>query len=304
MAAKKQKKRSKKKKEAEVIPLENLGSPETLYMAGVIDIEDIEIMKFEQEAAEDDTKWERPKWNDEDPELEEHPWLGVKSEEELLDLAEKEGWDESDSMDNLHAFSEWEENQMPTTRQIEEENWAMRKRWRDFRTAANWVRNTLSRLPAVQKVALIGSVALPLQKEVPRFRKFRRNRVAIWHECKDVDLAVWLDDLSDLNGFRKTVGKSLRELGRTMEVHVANHQMELFILEPDTDRYLGKLCDFNECPKGKRDCLAPDCGTPPFLKQYEDFKFYPNSTAPDKCQMLFERRGENNRNSSNYDLPF
>ena len=37
-------------------------------------------------------------------------------------------------------------------------------------------------------------------------------------------------------------------------------QHNVFVLEPGTDRYLGRLCIFGDCPKGKRECLVPGCG--------------------------------------------
>jgi hypothetical protein len=35
--------------------------------------------------------------------------------------------------------------------------------------------------------------------------------------------------------------------------------------------YLGRLCYFAQCPKGKPDCRVEGCGAMPFLKQHEDF---------------------------------
>jgi hypothetical protein len=43
----------------------------------------------------------------------------------------------------------------------------------------------------VHKAVLFGSVSAPPTKEVPRFSRLRREGIAIYHECKDVDLAVW-----------------------------------------------------------------------------------------------------------------
>ena len=45
----------------------------------------------------------------------------------------------------------------------------------------------------VQAVAVIGSVAKALRKEIPRFRDFRREGIEVWHECADLDLALWID---------------------------------------------------------------------------------------------------------------
>ena len=50
---------------------------------------------------------------------------------------------------------------------------------------------------------------------------------------------------------------------------VAAHQVDVFVLEPGTDRCLGRLCGFNACPKGKRERLVPGCGGTPFLRQHE-----------------------------------
>ena len=36
-----------------------------------------------------------------------------------------------------------------------------------------------------------------------------------------------------------------------------------------TDRYLGRLCDFNACPKGKAECRVPGCGEVTLLRQHE-----------------------------------
>ena len=45
----------------------------------------------------------------------------------------------------------------------------------------------------------------PLWKEVLRFRSYRRARIALWHECADVDIAVWLSRLDRLREMRRTV---------------------------------------------------------------------------------------------------
>src|SRR5258708_5544689 len=72
------------------------------------------------------------------------------------------------------------------------ENQAMLRRQSDFRTAAEYVARAFSTFEEVQRVVLFGSVALPLEKEVPWFRRLRQAGIAIWHECSDVDLAVWV----------------------------------------------------------------------------------------------------------------
>ena len=196
---------------------------------------------------------------------------------------------EEDAMD-YDVFPDWDDDRLPPTpRQIDEENELLLRRQRQFRLAADYIARALAELPAVRKVALFGSVARPLEKEVPRFRKFRRAGVALWHECKDVDLAVWVDDPGGLKALQKALGNALNVMMRERNVGVAHHQAELFIMEAGTDRYLGRLCCFGVCPKGKRECLAPGCGAHPFLQQHEGFTLHADALAPEKSVALFER---------------
>ena len=68
----------------------------------------------------------------------------------------------------------------------------MLERQHQFRIAADVVTEAWIAFPEVQAVAVIGSVAKPLWKEVPRFRPYRRKGIEIWHECGDLDLALWI----------------------------------------------------------------------------------------------------------------
>lgn len=61
------------------------------------------------------------------------------------------------------------------------------------------------------KVILFGSVAAPLKKEVPRFRRLIRAGVDVWHERNDVDLAVWVSDLARLHELKRAVVRALNE---------------------------------------------------------------------------------------------
>jgi hypothetical protein len=51
---------------------------------------------------------------------------------------------------------------------------------------------------------------------------------------------------------------------------VAHRQVDVFIMEPQTDRLLGWLCHFATCPReAKSECLAPGCGRIPLLSWQE-----------------------------------
>src|SRR5207248_5416063 len=97
----------------------------------------------------------------------------------------------------------------PTQREIQEENQRMLRRQREFRLAADYVAAGFSHIPEVQKVVLFGSVASPLRKEVPRFKQFRKYGVEIYHECVDVDIAVWLTSLDKLKELQRTRGRAM-----------------------------------------------------------------------------------------------
>lgn len=158
-----------------------------------------------------------------------------------------------------------------------------------FRLAADAVTAALAGFPEVEKVALIGSVARPLWREVPRFAPFRQLRIRIWHECKDVDLAVWLDGLGGLQALNRARSLAVQRLYAEKQVGVAHHQVEIFILKAGSNDYLGRLCTFSQCPKGKRECLVPGCGRELFLRQHVDFAFWRDAVDEDRIMRLYDR---------------
>jgi hypothetical protein len=166
----------------------------------------------------------------------------------------------------------------------------MLDRQAQFRLAADAVTAALAGVSEVEAVALIGSVARPLWREVPRFQPFRHWDVPVWHECKDVDLAVWLDRLDRLQTLNRTRSLALHQLFQEKQIGVAHHQVEIFILQREANAYRGRLCSFSQCPKGKRECLVPGCGRDPFLQQHAGFAFWPDALAPDKIMPLYDRR--------------
>lgn len=126
---------------------------------------------------------------------------------------------------------------------IESQNAYLLKQQRDFRAAADIVTDAWSAFPEVAAIGVIGSVAKPLWKEIPRFREFRRAGIEVWHECHDLDLAVWLDRLDRLADLRRTAAVTMRrayEAGTAPGV--ADQQFDVFLFEPGSDRYLGRLC--------------------------------------------------------------
>lgn len=186
--------------------------------------------------------------------------------------------------------------------EIEEQNRLLLSQQRQFRMAADVVTDALMAFPEVRAVAVIGSVAQKLWKEVPRFSAFRRARIEVWHECADLDLAVWLDSQENLGAMRRVLAQSLNDAFKAgIGMSVTAHQVDMFLFEPGSDRYLGRLCHYNQCPKGKLDCLVPGCGTIPYNKVVEGFRPYADIVASAADTMLYDRgRG---RLRSALDLP-
>lgn len=95
--------------------------------------------------------------------------------------------------------------------EIEEQNRSLLEHQRQFRLAADVVTQAWIAFPEVQAIAVIGSVAKTLWKEVPRFSEFRREGIEVWHECGDLDLALWLDSQHRLGELRQAAVRALRE---------------------------------------------------------------------------------------------
>src|SRR5215831_15362643 len=94
---------------------------------------------------------------------------------------------------------------------IEEQNRYLLRQQHDFRRAADIVTDALMTFEEVEAVAVIGSVAKPLWKEVPRFSEFRRAGIEVWHECRDLDLAVWISSQDRLGELRRARDAALRQ---------------------------------------------------------------------------------------------
>jgi hypothetical protein len=171
---------------------------------------------------------------------------------------------------------------------IEEENRRQIARQREFRIAADLITEGWSQFTEIVSIAITGSVAKPLWKEVPRFTSFRARRIELWHECTDVDLVVWVESQHRLGELRRAQDRTLRKAFESgAGISVAGHQVDSFLIEPVTNRYLGRLCHFGQCPKGKRDCLVPGCGVIAFNKVIKDFS--PDEDLLGSAVVLYRR---------------
>jgi len=191
----------------------------------------------------------------------------------------------------------------PSRREIAEQDRYMLTRLAAFRRAADAVTGAFAAFPEVQAVTLFGSTTRPLAREVPRFQPFRRFGIEIFHECKDVDLAVALDRLDNLSALNRARNRAVTNLHKDGGLGVAHHQVDVFLFGSGFTDYLGRLCIYGQCPKGAADCRVPGCGREPFLQQHAAFVFRADALAADRTVPLYERgRGIVNR-ASDLDQP-
>ena len=203
-----------------------------------------------------------------------------------LDLDEE---DDFASEEEFWGRPRWEP---PSDEKIAEQNGFLIRRQRLFRWAAQSIAVAMSELAEVQRVAAFGAASQPLEMEVPRFREFRRHGIEVYHECADLDLAVWTTDLDRLKELKRALGKGLRVVQHTPYGGVAQHQVDVHLFDSAVGDYQGRLCIFGECPKpGKRECFVPDCGAHKFLQQFEGYRFKPARFAGEPKVILFDRAG-------------
>lgn len=177
----------------------------------------------------------------------------------------------------------------PTRRDVEEHDRYELVRHATFRRAADTVTAAFAAVPEVRAVALLGSVAGPLERELSHFQHFRRYGIETLHYCKDVDLAVQIDRLDNLAALNRARGAAVATVHASGGPGVAHHQVDVFLFGSGWGDYLGRLCSYSQCPKGKRECYVPGCGREPLLKQHEGFVLQPDALAPDRCILLYER---------------
>ncbi|MFN7920611.1 MAG: hypothetical protein U0Q16_10975 [Bryobacteraceae bacterium] len=162
-----------------------------------------------------------------------------------------------------------------------------------FRRAAEAVAEEWSQHPAVQAISVFGTVAVPLREEEPR-HKSQRHWGKVLHECNDIDLGLWVSDLTVLGELRRALAQTLMNLGSEFpgEFGVTPSHFDVYLIEPGTMRYRGRLCDFGTCPKESRmkdACQADGCGAQPFLRQFSDWGFLQMQFLADPHVKLFDR---------------
>jgi hypothetical protein len=212
-----------------------------------------------------------------------NPWPDHPKIPDLPPLEMDDEFDEENSPFNSRG-------EPPSDDDIDEQNSLLLRGQRLFRWAAQSIAIAASELTVVRKVAAFGAAALPLDMEVPRFRQYRRHSIEVFHECADLDLAIWLNGFEDLRSLKTAISRGLRVVQNTPYGGVASHQVDVHLFDASSGEYRGRLCVFGQCPKPKkRECLVPGCGAQPFLRQYAGYRFNPGRFDGEPKVILFDR---------------
>ena len=141
-------------------------------------------------------------------------------------------------------------------------------RYRLFRQAADAVAAAWQAHPEVVAIALIGSVAKAPWKELPHSRLYRRKGIELWHECKDLDLALWLDDLSSLKRAAPQQGAGpARPRSRGLAAALPRIRSMSLSWSPGRTATWAAFASSTNAPKGKRNAGSraaarqPSCGS-------------------------------------------
>jgi hypothetical protein len=155
-----------------------------------------------------------------------------------------------------------------------------------LRWAGRSVAIAMSELPEIHKVVEFGTVAQPLTKEVSRLY----DDVKVFHECQDLDLAVWTSDLSRLKQLKSAAKRGITSLGHTPCGYVPCQHLDVHLFDAAVGEYRGRLCFFDDCPRRNRpQCFFKNCGAAQSLGQFPNYRFNPAQFEAEPKVTLFDR---------------
>lgn len=199
--------------------------------------------------------------------------------------------DDDDAFEMAGALIEQRERETPVSYgEIYQEDQRMLRRQKDFRNAARAVTEKLAAMPEVTQVRIFGSVALPLWKEVPYHSRLRHKNISIYHECANIDLAVWVTSPAGADLMRRSCSQVVADLtDEDIFLNIAHHTFCIHLINQSDNRYLGMVCHFSKCPKGKRECMVRGCGANRFVQILPWFHLKASRLNEYNSQVLFQR---------------
>lgn len=200
--------------------------------------------------------------------------------------------DDDEAFELAGELIEQRERETPVSYgEIYQEDQRMLRRQSDFRNAARLVSKRLAEMPEVQRVCLFGSVVLPLWKEVPYHNRLRQRNIRIFHECANIDMAVWVTSPAKADLMRKACSQVVNDLvSKDIHLSIAHHSFSIHLIQEADNHYLGMVCHYNQCPKHKPECRVRGCGVHPFVQILPWFRLKPGRLNEFNSQILFRRQ--------------
>ena len=157
-----------------------------------------------------------------------------------------------------------------------------------YRIVAGQVADEMSKIDWVTRIVLFGSAGKPLKKDFRRYLTYSRRKTEIWHECRDIDLAVWVERQDSLLDLYRARGTAVKECSMIYPgiSGLPHFLVEVHIMDTGTNQHLGELCLYKECPRyGVRECRAANgCGSTSLLRTLPEF--FLRSKALDESQSM------------------
>ena len=125
------------------------------------------------------------------------------------------------------------------------------RRYRDFRRAADALAAAWRSHPEEAAVTLIGSVRRSLGRKCRALHPIGERGSRCGTNARTSISRYGSRTRATLTAFAGPTPKPYAWCGTKKPSGVASHEVDAFVLEPGTDRYLGRLCDFNYVPRAR-----------------------------------------------------
>ena len=123
------------------------------------------------------------------------------------------------------------------------------------------------------------------EEELLHARKYRAKQI------KDVDLAIWVSNTNQFGLIRRALSAGINEFISRGKYGVSNNEFDIFLIDSESNKFLGNLCRYATCPKGKDDCSVRGCGKVPHLQKFKQFTFFPDAANQDKRIDIYDKPG-------------
>ncbi|WP_349367950.1 hypothetical protein [Salinarimonas sp.] len=171
---------------------------------------------------------------------------------------------------------------------VDEEDLCAIERQRRFRMVADFTVKAWATIPGVEAIGVTGGTAGKLWREMPYWR--RRRGPPSLHSVDRLEMVLWLSRTDELRRLHRAFSRVLNDLdARGVPHEMAGQYLFGIVFDAASEDYLGVICTYATCPKGKPACEVPGCGAVRFLRQFADYGAADAQADKAKAAILFRR---------------